>query len=300
MKYNLSGDTSPLRKKILFLGGGPIVESTILSLCKESEEYEIILLSDSICINSQGFELVTVEPLQNWVQLNLNHIDIVVLAWRYIKDEKELMKMKLIESLLKFNSDRMLLIYLSSVSVYGQSLVPSSEDDLVHPINKYGITKFEMENTLQSLSNGNILILRISNVFGHHKFDDFINRITRASKWPHYIKVVEPRKVARDFIEIGNLVRVLRLLFDNHNHFLTNRNLIMNVSSGKSILLQDVLDLAEKFFELCIDSIPIPENSDMIIKSQISNEFLKSYFPLLQFHPSKEINDYLFQCIQGT
>lgn len=300
MKNSLSANDPPPKKRILFLGAGPIVESTILSISQESQEYEIILLSDSVCGNSQGFESVTVEPLQNWVQLNLNHIDIAFLAWRHIKDEKEMMKMNLIESLLKISGDRMLLIYLSSVSVYGQSLVPSSEDDLVHPINGYGIAKLETEKTLQSLSNKNILSLRISNVFGHHKFDDFINRLARASQTSGYIKVVEPRVVKRDFIEIGNVVRVLRLLIDNNKQFFINRNLIMNVCSGKSILLQDVLDLATKMFKLSIDTIPIPAGGDMIIESQTSNKVLKSYFPQLQFDPISEINDYLFHSTQGN
>ena len=71
----------------------------------------------------------------------------------------------------------------------------------------------------------------------------------------------------------------------------------MNLSSGKSILLQDVLDLASKIFKLNVDSIPLPEDGDLIIKSQISNEVLKSYFPQLQFDPMNEINDYLSQSI---
>jgi len=300
MKNSLSANMPPPKKRILFLGGGPIVESTILSMSQEIQAYEIILLSDSACGHIQGFESVTVEPLQNWVQLSLNHIDIVFLAWRHIKDEKELIKMNLIESLLKINGDRMLLIYLSSVSVYGQSRVLSSEYDLVHPVNGYGIAKLETEKTLQSLSNKNILSLRISNVFGHHKFDDFINRLARASQTSHYIKVVEPQVVERDFIEIGNVVRVLRLLVENHNDFLINRNLIMNVSSGKSLLLQDVLDLGAKIFELRIDSVPISEDGDMIIKSQISNKILKSHFPHLQFDPMSEINDYLLQNFLGA
>jgi dTDP-4-dehydrorhamnose reductase len=126
-------------------------------------------------------------------------------------------------------------INLSSVSVYGSSLLPKNEDAEFNPVNKYGEMKMKIEITLSEIiQDEKLLNLRIANLFGKKGFTDLTNRTLNYLQNNQKINIPSNHNL-RDFIFYNDL----EIFIEDWvlNRFRSYGN--MNFASGISVSVED-------------------------------------------------------------
>ena len=131
-------------------------------------------------------------------------------------------------------------ILFSSGSVYGESVDFSSEGSRLEPVNAYGRHKLLEEVQIVDIFRGKaqILVLRISNVYGERTFDDITNRCIKSVKEATPLVVYSGGTLTRDFIYIEDLIKILGQLIQNE---LSSGLDYLNVSSGIGISIAEVI-----------------------------------------------------------
>lgn len=113
-------------------------------------------------------------------------------------------------------------IHLSSAAVYGFTDLEVDEASEVNPSMAYGVSKFRAESHVKRLLNNadrQVLILRSGNVFGFSpsmRFESVINRFAFNAKYLRKIVVYGLGDQMRPFIEVSDLVRVIKHGLLNH------------------------------------------------------------------------------------
>lgn len=262
--------------KIHILGYGPITEALFIELSKSND---VDIYSD---LSSHSSRLVT-KSYEDFLGLELKHNDIFVLAWRELPIPGDL-KYLVLKRLEKVSTPQNLLVYLSSVAVYGQNYNTCFETTSLSPINRYGKSKLDLEDFLGRFSNANLRILRISNVFGHKDFDDVLNRTIKAAIDGRSIELIDPSLIYRDFISIENVVKgVISVVSEHIGNSICE---IYNVSSGHSISLLDLINIIEDNLGKNVEVIKLEQSSQIIVRSLISNR------KFLNLVKSKNQNDH--------
>ena len=138
------------------------------------------------------------------------------------------------------------IILLSSVSVYGDNKLPRTEDAELVPVTKYGRSKVFEEQVLlrNNPESCELSILRISNVFGHRFFDDFVNQVFLSAKLSDPVCLIDQGRTTRNFIWLKDLVNIL---FQLLNLEILPRYL--NIGSSTSINLQSLIVEIELILE---------------------------------------------------
>lgn len=139
-------------------------------------------------------------------------------------------------------------IYTSSVAVYGEAEVPYSEDDILKPIDVYGINKMACEQILKVLSkvhNFDYTIFRPHNVYGPHQDMSNPSKNVVALFMRNLIEDKEcvifgEGKMRRAFSYVDDVVDVL---LDGLND--TFKNQTVNVGSSVEIGIADLISLLE-------------------------------------------------------
>jgi dTDP-4-dehydrorhamnose reductase len=126
-------------------------------------------------------------------------------------------------------------INLSSVSVYGSSLLPRKEEAEFNPVNKYGEMKMKIEITLNEIiQDKKLLNLRVANLFGKKGFCDLTNKAISYLQNNQRINIPSNHNL-RDFIFYHDLEKFIEdwIL----NRFRSDGN--MNFASGTSVSVED-------------------------------------------------------------
>jgi nucleoside-diphosphate-sugar epimerase len=256
--------------QIHILGYGPITERLYGELNKI---YSVSIYSSMQVHLDQNLarkydELLTIE---------ISPDDVFIVAWRELPLLGEI-KFNVLCHLEESLSDRNVLIYLSSVAVYGESEHICTEETPPLPINNYGRSKLQLEVFFEHHFRSKLRFIRISNVFGHHGFNDVINKAIKAAVNDSSIDLVEPLLIYRDFIFIGRVVKAIR---DISIGFASNKQLeIYNLSSGNSISLLDLLHIIEGALDKKIMVNHKQVDSETIKRSFVSNHRLPSHMNL--------------------
>lgn len=253
---------------IHILGYGPITEHLFIFLVAKSEAY---IYSE----RDFHFHDTKTRSYEAFLNQTINQDDVVIMAWREIPifDSKK-------GEVLRFLKDKLqssnIVLYLSSVSVYGQKSILCTEKTTSNPLNSYGRAKYALENYLQDNLNSNLIIARISNVFGDKNFNDVVNRIINSLDNGETLSLSSPAVIERDLISIVTVVRCIeRLLKSDHS---TKEPQVFNISSGESITLEKLHALIEEEMEMKIPYIKLPASLDTIILSRVSNsKFVETY-----------------------
>ncbi len=153
----------------------------------------------------------------------------------------------LLELMREFDIKR--LIYLSSGgTVYGEHHeMKYQEDYLSSPNNSYGVLKLTIENYIklyQKLFGIKYLILRISNPFGMYhesEVNGLINIAIRKSLNNKPIQIWGDGKSMKDYIFSSDFARIFWKL-----KFLNNYNHVINVGSGESYSINEILGYVKK------------------------------------------------------
>jgi UDP-glucose 4-epimerase len=136
-------------------------------------------------------------------------------------------------------------IFASSCAVYGEGNPPFKEDDILNPVNLYGLSKILIEKTLVYFSkkyNFKYTILRYSNVYGPRQNPNsesgvisiFINQILNNKP----LTIYGDGKNTRDFVYIKDVVKA--------NILSLNKEGIFNIGTGKETSINELVEIFEK------------------------------------------------------
>ena len=152
------------------------------------------------------------------------------------------------------------LIYASSSSVYGDAILPMSEESMLKPMSPYGVTKLAAENLCHLYYKNYgvpIVSLRYFTVYGPRQRPDMaIHLFVKAILENELIKIYGDGNQTRDFTYISDVVDAnLRAAFSNA------KGEIFNVGGGNRITVNDLIRVIE-------NTIGIKANLDYIEKQK--------------------------------
>ncbi|MEP5396530.1 MAG: SDR family oxidoreductase [Hyphomicrobiales bacterium] len=108
------------------------------------------------------------------------------------------------------------LIYISSTSIYGDTLAPATEQSRPNPRTSYCQSKFRGEQQVARLMNRRrVITLRLANVYGYSdamRFDAVINKFAFQARYNKHISLHGTGKQERAFMHIDDTVAVLAQL----------------------------------------------------------------------------------------
>lgn len=133
------------------------------------------------------------------------------------------------------------LIFASTSSVYKPATHPYKENDILGPVDPYGISKLLCENAIRLYSpqyNVKYTILRFYNVYGINDLvPHVIPEIVKQARFSNVIKIGNMDS-KRDFIRVEDLVDVIaKCLVKKIAH-----NNIYNVGTGRALSIREVLE----------------------------------------------------------
>jgi nucleoside-diphosphate-sugar epimerase len=235
---------------VIYLGDGPLARST--QQCFPEEKFQISIFSNHQ--NTKNYD--EIDNLIEEIKSNPNmNIHAVIISWRSLRKCGN--NLHAYDILLKLKSIKVALkqvIYLSSVSVYGSTDFPVSEKSKVLLENDYASEKYKLEGTLIDCFSENLKILRISNVYGSDLFDDFPNRIIKSIQLAAPLNVYQPESIFRDYISIKHFSGLFKKILDFDY---SGKTLVINVASGHSMSLQNILSQIQNHFPLKVNALPI-------------------------------------------
>jgi len=135
------------------------------------------------------------------------------------------------------------LILMSSGSVYGETLLPVTEEVMARPESTYAKSRLNAEEIVLRVvpPSTNLVILRISNVYGHPDLEDFVNQSWRSHYESRRQTVYQSGLIYRDFIHIDDLIKVICILLVRSQ---VDRD-IFNISTGISLSAEEVLEIVQ-------------------------------------------------------
>lgn len=278
----------------LFLGFGPITSRFLESYVAPTRDNKVLVVSrNSSGTFPDGSILVSKPVLECFKDVN-----VVINSWRSLDYLDRGWEINYLKSLANLDNSKVLFLNLSSVAVYGECKDPADEDAVLNPINEYGIKKLEFEKYLKGIRMPNLLNLRISNVFGHSRFDDLINRIYNSITKGFSMKVFEPTKIFRDFIHIDQVAKYMHELLLEPDFSSGQRNIDVNISTGLSLALSEVIQVTENFLQRSLDFEISSVEPGMILESRISNKKLLDLIRHQDLSVKEQIKAYLVQLDQ--
>ncbi len=142
-----------------------------------------------------------------------------------------------VKNICKLIGEKTHLIFASTCHVYQPSKNKLHEKSKLRPVNYYGLTKLLSEKFIKS-NVQRFTILRIFNIYGNNQprgfvIPDLIYKIKNNI-------VINIDYAKKDFVNINFVVRFL-------DHVIRNRiQGIINVGSGKAVLLSEIIKIIEK------------------------------------------------------
>lgn len=171
----------------------------------------------------------------------------VVVSMRLESLESGFRELLLYDSVLWEYLRKSRIIFLSSVSVYGESLDVKSEENDPCPIDIYASNKVELENLfLNRISAESLLILRIANLYGASEVSLFFDRLESAYTVGLPISI-PASKCFRDFVHVSDLCNFIDYWM-KLSRDIPHR--VLNFGTGVSLSLIDVIQMLNEVGQL--------------------------------------------------
>ncbi|MFP3209058.1 MAG: NAD-dependent epimerase/dehydratase family protein [Nitrososphaeria archaeon] len=167
-------------------------------------------------------------------------------------------------------------LYFSSVAVYGEpSELPLREDSPLNPVNPYGLSKAMGEEAVRGYGRFyglGYVILRPSNVYGPGQSPEYAGVIESFAR-----AIAEGRRPVihgdggqtRDFVHVDDVVEAAALALESGV-----RGRTYNVSSGRSISVNELARAFEEALGRGIEFERGPPRPGDIYRSEVSNELI--------------------------
>ena len=139
------------------------------------------------------------------------------------------------------------LVYISSGAVYGECDSPQSETHLPQPCTNYGKVKLIAEQKLQSKYKDSLSVLRVGNIIDEFNPYGIVAHLSSALKkgvFPVYGKPTD----CRDYLSVSDFQSCIERLIE-----IDNQPELLNLGSGKSISLEQIVALLVKALDSRID-----------------------------------------------
>ena len=209
---------------------------------------------------------------------------------------------------IKQSAHKSCFIYISTGEVYGETLnfeKPTTELARLQPINPYATSKAAADILVgqYGVSSSNIKTIRLRpfNHFGPGQSSSFV--IPAFLNQLHFIKKNKSEPIIkvgdlspkRDFLDVRDIINGYLIIFDNLDRIKSGD--IFNLCSGRSISIQDVLDILIKKMNVNVEVVKDP---DRFRPSEIpdvfaSNEKIKK----LGWEPQHSIEQSIDHLIQS-
>jgi nucleoside-diphosphate-sugar epimerase len=248
----------------LIIGFGPITDALSKKLIQE--DLSVAIVSENI---KSKLGIPVLSRSQVMAQPQKMKVDTVVVSTRLDKWNSREEYEKFIRSMATIKPKRIVL--LSSVSVYGDSKIPRKESDPTESLTRYGQSKILEEEFLLKIrpEQCELVILRISNVFGNILFDDFVNHVLFSVKSGTYVRLAHEGKATRNFIWIEDLISILLELLGKEK-----LPEIINIGSTSSISLKKLIFEIESITNENITVVESTDGKDIINNSIIDTNLM--------------------------
>ena len=138
------------------------------------------------------------------------------------------------------------IILISSIDAYGENMhYASKEKDKSSPQNNYGLIKLLAEKMYENFANIHgldVIVLRLSNLYGPNKKNGLILNILKAIKKNDTVSINHNGKQQRDylFIEdaVDGIIKAIQCRLKKYN--------VINISSGKRYRSTEIIKLAQE------------------------------------------------------
>lgn len=187
-----------------------------------------------------------------------------------------------------------LFTFISSWFVYGECLLPATENSCCKPKGFYSITKKAAEDLVESYCKTysiDFLILRMSNLYGItdggvSKKKNALQYIIRELHNGNEVSLYNNGDFLRDYLHVNDAVKAIKIAIESNL-----RNEIINIGSGKKINFKYLIDIAinELNSLSTIKSIDPPEFHKLIQVKDFYMNVIK--ITNLGFIPSIQIED---------
>lgn len=238
-------NTKTLQKlNVLIIGAGAISETLGQSLLSSGAKVTLVTNQVKAKQNFSSVPYLNVTNRDDFLlESTIYSVDIVIFAARPDRWEDSTTLSKLLRRLLKLKPRQIIL--LSSSAIYGDSPIPFSETTLPTPVNHYGKSRLDLENVFKDFyQESQLTILRISNVFGHHKLNSIVEEIARLIKNSRYAELDLDPQILRDYLHIEDLILSLMMCI------LDSTEGCFNVSSGIGVSGGSLVSLVNDRFAL--------------------------------------------------
>lgn len=141
--------------------------------------------------------------------------------------------------------------FTSTANVYGETTSPVDEEVPCHPIEPYAKYKLEMESLLgKMLSKNQLVIYRIANVYGSPRNRGIVGLALKKLLEPDGKPLVVngDGKQKRDYIFLDDVVEAMARVQEK-----AGESDIVNIASGESHTLLDVIEMIQKLSKKIID-----------------------------------------------
>jgi nucleoside-diphosphate-sugar epimerase len=132
------------------------------------------------------------------------------------------------------------LFFISSGAVYGECSEPQSELDIPNPTTDYGIAKFFAEKKLDENFRDQLTVLRVGNIIDEDNPYGIVAQAATSIKAGFFQAFGHPDD-CRDYISVSDFQLCIQRLTQIE---MTPR--ILNLGSGKSISINEIVDLISK------------------------------------------------------
>jgi len=138
------------------------------------------------------------------------------------------------------------IILISSIDAYGENILyASKEKDKQSPQNNYGLIKLlaeKMYENFAKIHGLDVIVLRLSNLYGPNKKNGLISNILKAIKKNGTVSINHNGKQQRDylFIEdaVDGIIKAIQCRLKKYN--------VINISSGKRYRSTEIIKLAQE------------------------------------------------------
>ena len=226
--------------------------------------------------------------------------DSIIIGWRSKNFNKNneivTSTLKYLETSAKYFSR---VVYLSSGSVYGDGNEIFDELTQPDPKNDYAKEKLELEQWCVQTFKSDLAILRISNVFGDSKVNDFVNRVVHDWKFDQSLTIFDINHFSRDYICIEDVSKIVSNLISNESLQLNGLQ-YFNVSSNTTITNGEIISLLEGVSpkKNAIDSINVPRGIPLTY--QLNNEKILSWIPAMSIDPRTDLENYFRDLLKNS
>jgi len=269
--------------RVHILGLGPITSA----LAKELEKIYQVKIYSNHRLNKFDNE---VSPYETFLDTSLSSTDIFFIGWKDLRDD-DLIRHKVLGYLKTQLTPQNTVFNLSSVAIYGNNFNSSNEFTIPSPINEYGSIKLKLENLYNSLFEAKVCHLRISNVFGDSRLNDVINTFINTVLCGKTIEIWGKPTVSRDFISLQTVIKKISICVQKLET-IESRDII-NICSGTSITLHDVLEIIEEVLDSPVHHEVLKNSSAVIEFSIIATDKFDRLFSQVQVDESKALFAYL-------